>query len=127
MAIQELGDYNNLFGITRNTEDNALNVRIGIVSYDNDVQCICDAIEFLAEAGEMGKSINIRSFNAVGFEISKGESPVEVYRRIQKQFGRIWYWEKMPKAIAEAQAKFEARQKANNSQQAAGSEPGEKE
>ena len=131
MTVQELGNYNTLHGISYNSDDKTINVKVGFVVWDCDVHCICDAIEYLAEAGEGCKSITIESFNLRGITINAGESPVEVYNRIREQYGKTWYWDPMPEEIAEAQKKFEARQKKSKkesgSQESAGSEPGEKE
>ena len=128
MAINEMKNYNTLHGITQNTEDKTIDVQVGLVHWDCDVKCICDAIEFLATEGKGNKSITIQSFNLRGITISAGESPVEVYERIRKQYGARWYWDPMPTDIAEAQEKFEARMKNKKQDESeSGSEPGERE
>lgn len=130
MAVKELGNYNTLHGISYNPEENVIDVQVGFVVWDCDVNCICDAIEYLATTGAGCKSITIKSFNLRGITINAGESPVEVYNRIRQQYGKTWYWDPMPKEIAEAQKKFEARLKENknesNSEQSNGSEPSER-
>ena len=133
MAIEINGmeKFKTLYGISYNKDEKTIDVQIGCVSWDCDVQCICDAIEYLATTGAGNKSITIKSFNLRGITINAGESPVDVYERIRQQYGKGWYWDPMPKEIAEAQEKFEARQKkdkkGSGSEQLEGSEPGEKE
>lgn len=128
MAVKNLENYNTLFGITKNTDNNTIDVEVGFVSWDCDVHCICDAIDLLA-SDENAKSITIKSFNFAGITINKGESPVDVYKRIQAQYK--WYWDAMPDEIAEAQKKFDARKKKSKKEsdlaQSNGSEPGERE
>ena len=131
MAIYSLGNYNRLHGISRNDEEKSINVKVGFVTWDCDVQCICDAIEYLELSGLGDKSITIESFNLRGFTVYAGESPVDAYNRVRETFGKVWYWDPMPKEIAEAQEKFEARKKNSkketSSSESAGSEPGERE
>ena len=124
MAIEKLENFGRLFGITRDTEKKEIKVDVGLVHYDLDLQCVCDAVEFLA-AEEGYKSLSIKTF---GITINAGESPVEVYRKIQQKYR--WYFEDMPQDIAAAQEKFEATKKskkASSSSESNGSEPGERE
>lgn len=127
MAIKKLEDYNRLHDISLNSDDKTINVKVGLVHWDCDVQCVCDAIEYLATTGKGNKSITIQSFNLRGLTINAGESPVEVYSRIREQYGKNWYWDPMPTEIAIAQEKFEERMKKDKGTSESGSEPGERE
>ena len=124
MTENKKESFNNLYDITRNSKDKTIDVEIGFVCWDCDVQCICDAIEYLATKGAGSKSISIKSFNLDGITIKAGESPVDVYKRIREKYK--WYWDPMPKEIAEAQEKFEKRFKKQKAE-VSGSEPGERE
>ena len=128
MAIKNLEDFRSLHGISENSDNKTIDVKVGFVVCDCDVQCVCDAIEYLATVGKGNKSITIQSFNLRGLTINAGESPVEVYNRIREQYGKVWYWDPMPTEIAIAQEKFEARMKdKKTSESESGSEPGERE
>ena len=125
MAIEDLGTYNHLFNITRNTDNKTLNVDTAIVFFDLDVEFIGDAFEFLESIDSDDKSLYIRSCDLT---IYPGESPIEVLNKYREK--NEWFWDPMPKEIAKAQKKFEERQKnkmESNLDAPDGSEPGEKE
>ena len=70
MTAQNLENYKTLHGISFNSANKTINVEVGLVSWDLDVQCICDAIEFLATTGKGFKSITIQSFNINNFNLT---------------------------------------------------------
>lgn len=123
MAIEKINKYGRLYGITLDSENKTIDVEVGGVSYDLDLQFVCDAIEFL---DTKGKGYNSMSIGTFGITINAGESPVDVYRRIQQM--HRWYFEEMPRDIAAGQKQFEERRKANKKDDSQlGQEPGERE